>query len=345
MNTGCGDRVTVVGAGIGGMAAAARLAKDGFRVTVVERNDQAGGRARIWQAGGYTFDMGPSWYLMPEVFERFFAYFGKTTADYYELKPLDPSYRVFVGPGEHHDIPPDRAGVRALFDRLEPDGGRKLEAYLADAAYKYKVAVGEFLYRDYRTVLDFLNWRMMTEGLKLNVLGKLDAAVRKQFGDRRARQILEYAMVFLGTSPNDAPAMYSLMSHVDLTQGVFYPAGGAVGRGAGHPQAGGGTGRGIPVFDRGGAHRDGERPRHGRTGAHAGRRAGDAAVRSGAGKRRLRPRGDGPAGSGRLRVSAALLGEARGGAEHVPAVSGDHEAPGAAGAPQSLFPAGLEHAF
>ncbi|HOO21794.1 MAG TPA: phytoene desaturase family protein [Kiritimatiellia bacterium] len=226
MNTGCGDRVTVVGAGIGGMAAAARLAKDGFRVTVVERNDQAGGRARIWQAGGYTFDMGPSWYLMPEVFERFFAHFGKTTADYYELKPLDPSYRVFVGPGEHHDIPPDRAGVRELFDRLEPDGGRKLEAYLADAAYKYKVAVGEFLYRDYRTVLDFLNWRMMTEGLKLNVLGKLDAAVRRQFGDRRARQILEYAMVFLGTSPNDAPAMYSLMSHVDLTQGVFYPAGG-----------------------------------------------------------------------------------------------------------------------
>lgn len=147
MNTGCGDRVVVVGAGIGGMAAAARLAKDGFRVTVVERNDQAGGRARIWQAGGYTFDMGPSWYLMPEVFERFFAYFGKTTADYYELKPLDPSYRVFVGPGEHHDIPPDRAGVRALFDRLEPEGGRKLEAYLADAAYKYKVAVGEFLQR------------------------------------------------------------------------------------------------------------------------------------------------------------------------------------------------------
>jgi len=191
-----GERIVVIGAGMGGMAAAAELAQAGCRVTVVERNDQAGGRARIWQTGGYTFDMGPSWYLMPEVFERFFAHFGKTTADYYELKPLDPSYRVFAGPGEHHDIPPDRAGVRALFDRLEPEGGRKLEAYLADAAYKYKVAVGEFLYRDYRTVLDFLNWRMMTEGLKLNVLGKLDAAVRKQFGDRRARQILEYAMVF-----------------------------------------------------------------------------------------------------------------------------------------------------
>lgn len=118
----------VVGAGIGGMAAAARLAQDGFQVTVVERNDQAGGRARIWQTEGYTFDMGPSWYLMPEVFERFFAQFGKKTTDYYELQRLDPSYRVFVGPGEAHDVPSDPAGVRALFERLEPGGGRSWSA-------------------------------------------------------------------------------------------------------------------------------------------------------------------------------------------------------------------------
>ena len=221
-----GGRIVVVGAGVGGMAAAARLAKDGFRVTVVERNDQVGGRARIWKKDGYVFDMGPSWYLMPEVFERFFAQFGKTPADYYELKQLAPSYRVFFGNGAAHDVPPDPAGVRELFARLEPDGGAKLDRYLAEAAYKYKIAVGEFLYRDYRTVFDFLNARMLTEGLKLNVLGKLDAAVRRRFSDRRARQILEYAMVFLGTSPNDAPAMYALMSHVDLTQGVFYPLGG-----------------------------------------------------------------------------------------------------------------------
>ena len=221
-----GKRVVVVGAGIGGMAAAARLAKEGFRVTVVERNDQAGGRARVWKEDGYTFDMGPSWYLMPEVFERFFGQFGKKTSDYYRLEKLDPSYRVFFGKGEAHDVGSDREKVKALFDRIEPGGGAKLEKYLAEAAYKYKVAVGEFLYRDYRSLFDFLNWRMMTEGLKLNVLGRLDAAVRRQFGDRRARQILEYAMVFLGTSPNDAPAMYALMSHVDLTQGVFYPLGG-----------------------------------------------------------------------------------------------------------------------
>ncbi len=218
--------MVVVGAGIGGMAAAALLARAGCAVTVVERNDQAGGRARVWKKDGYTFDMGPSWYLMPEVFERFFAKFGKTPTDFYTLQQLDPAYRVFFGPEERHDVPADRAGVRALFDRFEPQGGAKLERYLDAAAYKYRVAVGEFLYREYRTVFDFLNRRMLTEGLKLNVLGRLDAAVRRRFGDRRARQILEYAMVFLGTSPQHAPAMYALMSHVDLTQGVFYPLGG-----------------------------------------------------------------------------------------------------------------------
>jgi 1-hydroxy-2-isopentenylcarotenoid 3,4-desaturase len=220
------ERIVVVGAGIGGMAAAALLAQAGFRVTVIERNDQTGGRARVWRQGGYTFDMGPSWYLMPEVFERFFAAFGKRAEDYYALQRLDPSYRVYFGTGEAHDVPPGRAEVEALFARLEPGGGAKLGRYLDEAAYKYRIAVGEFLYREYRTVFDFLNRRMLTEGLKLNVLGRLDAAVRRQFGDRRARQILEYAMVFLGTSPNDAPAMYALMSHVDLTQGVFYPLGG-----------------------------------------------------------------------------------------------------------------------
>ena len=226
MNDGAGKRVVVIGGGIGGMAAAALLAKDGFAATVVERLDQAGGRARLWKKDGYTFDMGPSWYLMPDVFDRFFARFGRKTSDYYELNKLDPSYRVFFGPGEVHDVPPGQEGQRALFDQLEPGGGKRLERYLESAAYKYKIAVGEFLYRDYRTVFDFLNWRMMTEGVKLNVLGRLDAAVGRLFRDWRSRQILEYGMVFLGTSPYHAPAMYALMSHVDLTQGVYYPRGG-----------------------------------------------------------------------------------------------------------------------
>ncbi len=228
MKDGSGRAVIVVGGGIGGLATAARLAADGLEVTVVERCAQTGGRARLWCKDGYRFDMGPSWYLMPEVFETFFARFGHTPSDFYTLRRLDPSYRVLFGPsdGDACNVPADRRGIERLFDGFERDGAAKLGRYLDAAAYKYRVATEGFLYREYRSVFDFLNWRMMTEGLRLNVLGRLDADVRRRFSDRRSRQLLEYAMVFLGTAPEAAPAMYALMSHVDLTQGVFYPLGG-----------------------------------------------------------------------------------------------------------------------
>jgi phytoene desaturase len=223
-----GKKIAVIGAGFGGMATAALLAKDGHEVTVFERNDQTGGRARIWQKDGFTFDMGPSWYLMPEVFERFFGLFGERLEDWYTLKRLDTSYRVFFAPGESVDVVSDPKAVAEVFDKLEPGSGAVLSEYLADAKYKYDIAMKEFLYREYRSVFDFVNRRMIVEGLRLKVLGNLDAEISRLFKDRRTRQILEYAMVFLGTAPADAPGLYSIMSHVDLTQGVFYPMGGLV---------------------------------------------------------------------------------------------------------------------
>jgi phytoene desaturase len=340
-----GPHVIVIGAGIGGMAAAAELAQAGCRTTVLERNDQPGGRARVWQKDGYTFDMGPSWYLMPEVFARFFAKFGRTPADFYELKQLDPSYRVFCEPGEMHDVPPDRAGVRALFDRLEPGGGAKLERYLEAAAYKYRMAVGEFLYRDYRSIFDFLNRRMLTEGLKLNVLGRLDAAVRRNFSDRRARQILEYAMVFLGTSPNAAPAMYALMSHVDLTQGVFYPLGGLAAVAQGVRRLAEAQGVEFRLSTEAVRIATARGAGDGRGGARARRPHGATALRRGAGERGLRARGDGAARAGGLQPAAGVLGKPRRGAEHVPDVSRREPAAGKVGAPQLAFPGRLERAF
>jgi phytoene desaturase len=170
--------------------------------------------------------MGPSWYLMPEVFERFFARFGRSRADYYDLKTLSPYYRVFFSPGEGVDITADKRQVGLLFEGFEPGGAARLERYLARARYKYEVAMQDFLYREYSSVFDFLNLRMLVEGSRLNVFGKLDRSVRRYFRDRRARQILEYAMVFLGTNPEQAPALYSIMSHVDLNLGVHYPLGG-----------------------------------------------------------------------------------------------------------------------
>ena len=219
-------RIIVVGGGFGGLSAAAHLAHQGWDVTLLEKNDQVGGRARVWKTDGFTFDMGPSWYLMPEVFEEFFRSFGVERSSYYDIYRLDPYYRVFFSPEEKVDISADRAAVERVFDQLEPGGAEKLRRYLAQAEYKYNVAMGEFLYKEYRNVFQFLNRRLMTEGLKLNVFSKLDNFVERYFKDRRAKQILEYAMVFLGSSPKNAPALYSIMSHVDLNLGVYFPHGG-----------------------------------------------------------------------------------------------------------------------
>ncbi len=224
-------KAVVVGAGIGGLSAASLLAHSGWEVDLLEKNEQVGGRARLWEQDGFRFDMGPSWYLMPEVFEEFFRLFGKSRESFYALHPLDPYYQVFFGPGESVRIGPDRRKTLAVFEGFEPGGAKRLEEYLRKAEYKYDVAMREFLYRDYASVFDFFNRRLIVEGLRLKVLSRLDRYVRRFFTDRRARQILEYAMVFLGTSPTAAPALYSIMSHVDLNLGVTYPEGGLAGVG------------------------------------------------------------------------------------------------------------------
>ncbi len=226
MQESMNKRVCVVGGGFGGLTMAAYLAHAGYRVTLLEKNNELGGRARSWRSHGFVFDMGPSWYLMPEVFERFFSDVGCRREDYYDLQQLDPSYRVFFQNSEPVTVTPRIAESEALFESFERGGGAKLREYLKAAEYKYDVAVGEFLYREYRSLFQFFNWRLMTEGLKLNVFSSLDRFVGRYFRDERARQILQYAMVFLGTSPEQAPALYSIMSHIDLNQGVWFPKGG-----------------------------------------------------------------------------------------------------------------------
>lgn len=218
--------VVVIGAGFGGLSAAALLAKNNFKVTVVEKNDQAGGRASIYREQGFMFDMGPSWYLMPEVFEKFFATFGKSSKEYYELIRLDPGYRIFFGPNDLVDIPAEREKIGALFESMEAGANGKLIEYLDKARYQYEVAINEFLYRDYTSITDFFNKRLMLEGRKMRVFEKLDRYTKRYFHNEKLRKILEYSMVFLGGAPKNTPALYSLMSHVDFNLGVWYPLGG-----------------------------------------------------------------------------------------------------------------------
>ena len=192
----------------------------------MEKNEQAGGRASIYSEDGYTFDMGPSWYLMPDVYERFFSEFDKRPEDLFELKRLDPSYRMFFSNDSVIDIAADPEKNFELFDELEPNGGEKLRGYLDQSREKYDTAVKELIYRDYRSVLDFFDRKLLRGGMDLNILENLDEFVNKTFESDRARKIVEYSIGFLGGSPRITPAFYSIMTHIDFDLGVWYPIGG-----------------------------------------------------------------------------------------------------------------------
>ncbi|NNM67979.1 MAG: phytoene desaturase, partial [Spirochaetales bacterium] len=219
-------KAVVIGAGFAGLSTASLLQKKGWDVTVWERNSGVGGRARLWESDGYSFDMGPSWYLMPEVFDRFFAHFGRTAAESYSLTKLRKQYKVFFEGLPSETISDDLEETKALFERFEAGGARKLTRFLAEAKFKYDTAMSGFLEKDYKSLTDFFNWTILTKGPGLGLFSSLDSFVSKNFKDRRSRQILEYAMVFLGSSPSNAPSLYSLLSHVDLNLGVWFPAGG-----------------------------------------------------------------------------------------------------------------------
>ncbi|MER3431358.1 MAG: phytoene desaturase [Blastocatellia bacterium] len=220
-------KVVVIGAGIGGLGVAGLFAKKGYNVKVLEKNQVPGGRASLFEANGFRFDMGPSWFLAPDLFEHFFSLMGESMTDHLDLVRLSPSYRIFFR-NDHQplDIHSDIERDSATFEQIEVGAGRRLRDYLAQAEYQYNVATSHFMYKNYDTVFDFFNRRVMTEGQKLSVFSKMHNFVSRFFKSRKLQQVMEYTMVFLGTSPYEAPALYNLMSHMDFNQGVFYPRGG-----------------------------------------------------------------------------------------------------------------------
>ncbi|CAM3538542.1 phytoene desaturase family protein [Occultella aeris] len=222
-------RVAIVGGGISGLATAALLAADGHEVELFEARDDLGGRAGSWSAGGFRFDTGPSWYLMPEVFEHFYRLLGTSAQEQLDLIRLDPGYRVFFESGAApFDVSADREQVLATFERLEVGARARMERYLASARETYRLALDHFLYDDFASPRSLVAAPVLRRAPRLArlLLQPLDAFAARAVTDPRLRQVLGYPAVFLGTSPYRAPSLYHLMSHLDLEDGVYYPRGG-----------------------------------------------------------------------------------------------------------------------
>jgi len=227
------SRAIVIGAGVAGLATAGLLARDGHDVTVLERGPRVGGRAGLIERDGFRFDTGPSWYLMPGVFDHFFDMMGTSTGEQLDLCALDPAYRVFSqpdgdGPAHAVSVPAGRDRVAALFESLEPGTAAKLEPYLSSAKQANDMAVSHFLYNPFTRLTALASSEVLRAlpTLARLLLGRLERFAARRFSHPVLRQILGYPAVFLGTDPRTAPAMYHLMSTLDLDEGVRYPQGG-----------------------------------------------------------------------------------------------------------------------
>lgn len=219
-----GRNIKIIGSGFSSLAAACYLAKDGNTVTIYEKNATIGGRARQYKKDGFTFDMGPTWYWMPDVFERFFADFGKKPEDYYKLTKLSPAYRVYFGKNDYIDIADNPTQIIADFEAIEPGSGNVLKEFIDEAKSNYDIAIKELVYRPGQSPLELVTPQTIK---KLGqFFSNISRDVRKKFKNEKLIQILEFPVLFLGAKPSDTPSFYSFMNYADFGLGTWHPEGG-----------------------------------------------------------------------------------------------------------------------
>ena len=219
-------KIAVIGSGFAGLTSAIELASLGYKVTVLEKNSTPGGRARKFESNGFTFDMGPSWYWMPDVFDKFFARHGKKVEDYYNLLKLDPGFSVVYGKDNTIDVPASFAELVALFENIEKGSGSRLKRFLKRAAVKYKIGMDSLVYKPSHSIFEFINLKVLIGVLHLDVFSNFRSYVKKYFSDSRLTRLMEFPVLFLGATPQNTPALYSLMNYSAFSQGTYYPMGG-----------------------------------------------------------------------------------------------------------------------
>ena len=217
--------ICVIGSGFSGLSSATYLANQGHNVYVLEKNSKLGGRARQFSSKGFTFDMGPSWYWMPDVFEKYFNDFDKNIEDYLKLKRLDPSYRVFFDDG-HIDVPANYQELKDLFESMEEGSGENLDLFISQAEKKYKVGIQNLVYKPGLSIKEFIDKDTITGVFKLDIFKSMHSHIRKYFKNEKIIKLLEFPILFLGATPKNTPALYSLMNFADIKLGTWFPEGG-----------------------------------------------------------------------------------------------------------------------
>lgn len=217
-------QIKIIGSGFSSLAAACYLAQQGNNVVIYEKNSTIGGRARQLKRDGFTFDIGPTWYWMPDVFERFFADFGKKPSDYYELQKLSPAYKVCFGINDFVTIADNLPEIIETFETIEKGSGSKLANFMAEAQSNYEIAIGDLVYRPGVSPLELIT---LETAKKVNqFFGNISKDIRKKFNNPKLIQILEFPVLFLGAKPSDTPSFYNFMNFADFGLGTWHPKNG-----------------------------------------------------------------------------------------------------------------------
>lgn len=218
--------IIVIGGGFSGMVSAAYLAKMGYTVTLIEKNSTLGGRCRTLIKKGYKFDIGPSWYWMPDVFEKFFNDFNYSAKDFYSLKLLDPAFEIIYQNNRSIKIPSSYEALLELFESIEKGSAQKLNELMKDAEIKYNISMNDIVYKPFVSFTEILDRKLLLNAFKLSIFQSMHKYVRKYFKDARLTRIMEFPVIFLGGMPKDIPALYSLMNYAAFKLGTWYPDGG-----------------------------------------------------------------------------------------------------------------------